>query len=63
MARYDHLLVALSDLATGTRRRCLIAVRILASSVPGQTLKQIATIDLARMVVYEAIATARSNPE
>lgn len=62
MARYDHLLVALSDLAIGTRRRCLIAIRILASSLPGQTLKQIATIDLARMVVYEPIATARSNP-
>lgn len=45
MARYDHLLVALSDLGIGTRRRCLIAVRILASSLPGQTLKQIATID------------------
>lgn len=55
MACYDHLLVALSDLAIGTRRRCLIAIRILASSLPGQTLKQIATIDLARMVVYEAI--------
>lgn len=45
MARYDHLLVALSDLAIGTRRRCLIAIRILACSLPGQTLKQIATID------------------
>ena len=62
MGRYDHLLVALSDLAIGRRRRCLIAIRILASSLPGRTLKQIATIDLARMVVYEAIATARSNP-
>lgn len=46
MACYDHLLVALSDLAIGTRRRCLIAIRILACSLPGQTLKQIATIDL-----------------
>lgn len=63
MARYDHLLVALSDLAIGSRRRCLIPIRILASSLPGQTLKQIATIDLARMLVYEAIATARSNPQ
>jgi hypothetical protein len=62
MARYDQLLVTLSDLAMGTRRRCLIAIRILASSLRHQTLKQIATIDLARMVVYEAVATARSNP-
>lgn len=62
MARYDHLLVALSALAIGRRRRCLIAMRIRASSLRGQTLKQIATIDVARMVVYEAIATARSNP-
>lgn len=37
MACYDHLLVALSDLAIGTRRRCLIAIRILACSLPGQT--------------------------
>ena len=62
MARYDHLLVALSDLAIGTRRRCNIAIRILASSLRDQTLKPIATIDLALVVVYEAIATARSNP-
>lgn len=62
MAGYDHLLVVLSDSAMGTRRRCLIAIRILASSLRDQTLKQIATIDLARVVVYEAIATARSNP-
>jgi hypothetical protein len=62
MAPYDDLLVALSDLAIGTRRRGLIAMRIRASSLRGQTLRQIATIDLAGMVVYEVIATARSNP-
>src|SRR6266478_6044097 len=46
MAGHDHSRVALSDTAMSTVRRSLIAILVLAASLPGQTLKQIATIDL-----------------
>jgi len=46
MAGPDHLWVALSDAAMSTVRRSLIAILVLAASLPGQTLQQIATIDL-----------------
>jgi len=46
MAGYDHSRVALSDTAMSTVRRSLVAILVLAASLPGQTLKQIATIDL-----------------
>ena len=46
MAGYDHSRVALSDTAMSNVRRSLIAILVLAASLPGQTLKQIATIDL-----------------
>jgi len=46
MAGYDHSRVALSDTAMSNVRRSLIAILVLAASLPAQTLKQIATIDL-----------------
>ena len=46
MAGHDHSRVALSDTAMSTVRRSLVAILVLAASLPGQTLKQIATIDL-----------------
>src|SRR5881275_1192944 len=46
MAGQDHSRVALSDTAMSTVRRSLVAILVLAASLPGQTLKQIATIDL-----------------
>src|SRR5882724_13422417 len=46
MAGHYHSRVALSDTAMSTVRRSLIAILVLAASLPGQTLKQIATIDL-----------------
>jgi len=46
MAGHDHSRVTLSDAVMNTVRRSLIAVLVLASSLHGQTLKQIATIDL-----------------
>jgi DNA-binding beta-propeller fold protein YncE len=46
MAGHDHSRVALSDTAMSTVGRSLIAILVLAASLPGQTLKQIATIDL-----------------
>ena len=46
MIRQRLLLVAVSDLTLGTLRRCFVAILILAASLSGQTLKQIATIDL-----------------
>jgi len=46
MAGPDRLWVALSDAAMSTVRRSLIAILVLAASLPGQTLQQIATIDL-----------------
>jgi len=46
MAGHYHWRVALSDTAMSTVRRSLIAILVLAASLPGQTLKQIATIDL-----------------
>ena len=46
MVRQHHLQVALSEFGTGTLRRFLIAILILAPSLSGQTLKQVATIDL-----------------
>ena len=46
MAGYDHSRVALSDTAMSNVRRSLIAILALAASLPAQTLKQIATIDL-----------------
>src|SRR5437879_13647868 len=48
MAGHDHSRVALSDTAMSTVRRSLVAILVLAASLPGQTLKQIATIDLPR---------------
>lgn len=46
MAEHDHSRVALADTAMSTVRRSLIAILVLAASLPGQTLKQIAAIDL-----------------
>jgi len=46
MIRQHHLLGAVSDLTLGTLRRCLVAILISSASLSGQTLKQIATIDL-----------------
>jgi len=46
MAGHDHSRVALSDTLMSSVRRSLIAILVLAASLPGQTLKQIATIDL-----------------
>ena len=46
MAGYDHSRVAISDTAMSNVRRSLIAILVLAASLPAQTLKQIATIDL-----------------
>jgi DNA-binding beta-propeller fold protein YncE len=46
MAGHNHSQAAPSDTAMSTVRRSLIAVLVLAASLPGQTLKQIATIDL-----------------
>ena len=46
MAEHDHSPAALADTAMSTVRRSLIAILVLAASLPGQTLKQIATIDL-----------------
>jgi len=46
MSEHDHSWVALSDLAMRTVRRSLVAILVLAASLHGQTLKQIATIDL-----------------
>jgi DNA-binding beta-propeller fold protein YncE len=46
MAEHDHSRVALADTTMSTVRRSLIAILVLAASLPGQTLKQIATIDL-----------------
>ena len=46
MSGYDHSRVALSDTAMSNVRRSLIAILVLAASLPAQTLKQIATIDL-----------------
>ena len=46
MAGHDHSRVALSDTAMSNVRRSLIAILVLAASLPAQTLKQIATIDL-----------------
>jgi DNA-binding beta-propeller fold protein YncE len=46
MAGHDHSRVALSDAAMSTMRRSFIAILVLAASLPGQSLKQIATIDL-----------------
>src|SRR5205823_14889180 len=47
MAGHDHSRVALSDTAVSAVRRSRIAILVLAASLPGQTLKQIATSDLA----------------
>lgn len=46
MAGHDNSRVALSDTAMSTVRRSLIAILALAASLPGQTLNQVATIDL-----------------
>lgn len=46
MAEHDHSRVELADTAMSTVRRSLIAILVLAASLPGQTLKPIATIDL-----------------
>jgi len=46
MAGQGHSRVALSGTAMSTVRRSLIAILVLAASLTGQTLKQIATIDL-----------------
>ena len=46
MIRQHHLRAVLLDLGIGTLRKCLIAILILAPSLSGQTLKQVATIDL-----------------
>ena len=46
MAGHKYSLVSLSDTAMSTVRRSLIAILVLASSLPGQTLKQVARIDL-----------------
>jgi DNA-binding beta-propeller fold protein YncE len=46
MAGHDHSQVALSNKAVSTIRRSLIAILVLVGSLPGQTLEQIATIDL-----------------
>ena len=46
MAGHDHSHAALLNTAMSTVRRSLIAILALAASLPAQTLKQIATIDL-----------------
>jgi len=46
MAGQNQSWVTLSDTAIRTVRRSLIAILVLAASLPGQTLKQIAAIDL-----------------
>ena len=46
MARHANLVAAASDILMSMMTRCLVAILILAPSLPGQTLKQVATIDL-----------------
>ena len=46
MAGHDHCRGRLSHTAMSARRRSLIALLVLGGSLQGQTLKQIATIDL-----------------
>jgi hypothetical protein len=60
MAGHDHSRVALSDTAMSTVRRSLSAILVLAASLPGQTLKQIATIDLPGPKDYQLLAKVPS---
>ena len=46
MVGHDHSEVVLPGTAMSTVRRSLVAILVLAASLPGQTLKQVATIDL-----------------